>query len=116
MTVGTGITGELNSGLCGRVLVPSGYKCCTEVCTAKEKAVFAFGSRVGFERSGRLNNVTCDSWGLSECRGMRSEHLRTGKHDERIYILYKSKLVDSSSREALLGLQMGYSVGIAVCI
>jgi hypothetical protein len=47
---------------------------------------------------------------------MRSEHLRTGKHDERIDILYKSKLVDGSSREALPGLQMGYGIGIAVCI
>jgi hypothetical protein len=64
MTIGTGITGVLNSPSCGRVFLPSGCGCCTNVWTAKEKAVLAFGSGVGLDRSGRLYNVTCDSFGL----------------------------------------------------
>ena len=80
MTVGTGIVGELNSVSCGRVVFPSGYRCCTDVCTAKENAIFAFGSGVGVDRPGRLNKVTCDSWGLSKERP-RSNCLRTRKHD-----------------------------------
>lgn len=72
MTVGTAIAGELNSAPCGRIVFPSGYKCCTDVCTANEKADFAFNSGVGFDRSGRSNRVTWDSWRPSNSR-MRRE-------------------------------------------
>ena len=113
MTVGTGISGELNSVSCGRVFFPSGYKCCTDVCTAKENAVLAFGSGVGEDKSGRLNNVTCDSWGLSrEC--VRSNYLRTRQHDKRVYILHKSQLVDRLPCEVSLGLQMGYGISVTL--
>jgi len=71
MTVGTEITGGLNSAPCGRVVFPSGYKCCTDEFTAKENAFFAFDSGVGFDRSGRSNKVTCDSWRPSNSRTRR---------------------------------------------
>lgn len=111
MTVGTGIAGELNSE---RVAFPSGYRCCTDVFTAKENADFAFGSGVGVDRSGRLNNVTCDSWGLSkEC--VRSNCLRTRQHDKRVYILHISELVDRLPCKVFLGLQKCYGISIALC-
>ena len=113
MTVGTGIVGEVNSVSCGRIFLPSGYKCCTDVCIAKENALFAFGSGVGLDRSGRLYKVTCDSWGLSkEC--VRGNYLRTRQYDKRVYILHKSQLVDSPSCEVFLGLQMGHGVSITL--
>lgn len=113
MTVGTGISGELNSVSCGRVFFPSGYKCCTDVCTAKENAVLAFGSGVGEDKSGRLNNVTCDSWGPSKVC-VRSNCLRTRQHDKRVYILHKSQLVDRLPCEVSLGLQMGYGISVTL--
>jgi hypothetical protein len=113
MTVGTGIVGEVNSVSCGRIFLPSGYKCCTDVCIAKENALFALGSGVGLDRSGRLYNVTCDSWGLSK-EWVRGNYLRTRQYDKRVYILHKSQLVDSPSCEVFLGLQMGHGVSLTL--
>lgn len=107
MTVGTGIVGEVNSVSGDRIFPPSGYKCCTDVCIAKEYALFPFGSGVGLDRSGRLYNVTCDSWGLSK-EWLRKNYLRTRQYDKRVYILHKPQLVDSPPCEVFLGLQVGH--------
>lgn len=113
MTVGTGIAGEANSVSCGRIFFPSGYKCCTDVCIAKENALFAFESGVGLDRSGMLYNVTCDSWGLSN-EWVTGNCLRTRQNNERVYILHKSQLVDSPPCEVFLGLQMGHSESVTL--
>jgi len=45
---------------------------------------------------------------------VRGNYIRTRQYDKRVYILHKSKLVDSPPCEVFLGLQMGHGVSLTL--